>query len=157
MTFCAKSIYSFGTRKRLVSFFSAARPFFSCPRCCGQNSAGVNALPKSCVSAAKRTTEFFDNTTACCNTIMVCTPVSISGWCIAGWGTPNMASTSGKITASAPHFLKTSKKTYGVCSLRARLISCQTRSAIKAVNSPLFVMPCISAIVSGATVKPKCA
>ena len=53
---------------------------------------------------------------------------------LAGCGTPNSASISGKITASAPQSRNTSKYTSGRVVASARSVSCQTRSGTSDVN-----------------------
>ena len=83
-----------------------------------------------------------------------CAPVSTSGWCFSGCGTPNSASTSGSTTRSAPQARSTSTNTSGRGSASARSVSFQTRSATSASASPAETMARISSRVSGATVKP---
>ena len=50
---------------------------------------------------------------ACSTTLKVCTPVSISGWWAAGWGTPKSASTSGIRVFSASQSRRTWMNTWG--------------------------------------------
>ena len=85
------------------------------------------------------------------STSIRCTPVSTSGWCAAGCGTPHSRSTSGSTRASAPQSRSTSNMRLGRGSIRPRDSSCQTRSATSASTSPASTIARHSAIVSGAT------
>ena len=90
-------------------------------------------------------------------TIMVWTPVSISGCHLAGWGMPHRRSTSGKSRARAPQARRVSKKREGVASPRALASSTQTRSGTRASTSPAATMARIRSRVSAATLKPRSA
>ena len=87
-------------------------------------------------------------------TISWCTPVSTSGWYSARCGTPYSASTSGSTTANASQARNVDRKAEGVVDASARRSSCHTRSGTSASSSPLATIARISAIVSGAIVKP---
>jgi hypothetical protein len=84
------------------------------------------------------------------STSIRCTPVSTSGWCSGGCGTPHRRSTSGSSRASAPQSRSTSNMRLGPVSIRPRDSSCHTRSGTR--RRPRRWPPCwrISARVSGA-------
>ena len=151
----ANDWYFLGILKRSHSALIIGKPAFSCPRWEGKISSGVTALPRSCTNEAKRTKGSLVSRAACSSTIIVCTPVSISGWYLAVCGTPYKAWISGKTRSRAPHSRSTSKKTWGASVSKALRISAQTRSGTSASTSPLITISFIKVMVSGAIVKLK--
>ena len=150
----ASSMCAAGTRRREHNASTSDRPRDSCMTCLGHWSRGVVPLPRSCASTAKRTVIDASSSAARRRHSITCTPVSTSGCHFGGCGTPNSASTSGKITASAPQSRSTSKYTCGCDSPSARSVSCQTRSGTRADTSPAATMPRISSCVLSCTWKP---
>ena len=111
------------------------------------------ALPRSCIKQAQRTSKGAAIAAACCNTIITCKPVSISGWCSALCGTPHKASTSGNSTRKAPQARNTSNMRPGCASIKPVDSSAQTRSGTRAATSPALTISRISTAVSGAALK----
>ena len=130
----ASSRHSTGTFSRSHSGRSSVTLRSSCPRWRGSTSAGVVPLPRSWHRQAKRTGSEACTRAAWSSTIIRCTPVSTSGWCSGGCGTPHSRSTSGSSTRSAPHSRSSSNMREGVASIRPRASSCHTRSATSALH-----------------------
>ncbi|MNS99773.1 hypothetical protein D3C72_1341850 [compost metagenome] len=152
-TTSASSRSSTGTRQRSHTTCSRSTLRSSWLMWRGSMSAGVVPLPRSCIRQAKRTGSVAPSRALVSSTIIRCTPVSISGWCCAGCGTPQSRSTSGSSTASAPHARSTSNMREGRVSIRPRASSCHTRSGTSASTSPAVTISRMSAMVSDATVK----
>ena len=152
-TTSAVSRQSTGTRRRSATPRSSLALRSSWPMCRGKTCCGVVPLPKSCARQAKRTTSGAFSRAAMSSTIIRCTPVSTSGWCWGGWGTPHRRATSGSSTCSAPHSRSTSNMREGFASIRPRASSCHTRSGTRWSTSPCSTISRISCMVSGATVK----
>ena len=152
-TTSASSRLSRGTRQRSHTPTSSRALRCSWPMWRGRTSAGVVPLPRSWQRQAKRTGSDAPSRALMSSTIIRCTPVSISGWYSARWGTPHSLSTSGSSRASAPQARSTSNMRLGRCSISPRDSSCQTRSGTRWSTSPWATISRIRAWVSGATVK----
>ena len=152
-TTSASSLPSVGTRRRSHTFCKSFTLRPSWPMWRGSTSAGVVPLPRSCIRQATRTDSGMFNRAHMSITIIMCTPVSISGWYSGRWGTPQRRSNSGSNTLSAPHARSTSNMREGLALINPRANSCQTRSGTRWSTSPSSTIWRISAMVSSATEK----
>ena len=144
---------SAGTRRRSASASASLALRASWPRWRGHSSLGVEPLPRSWTRQAQRTGKGAAKRAAVSSTIVKCRPVSTSGWCGSGCGTPHSRSTSGSTRANAPQSRSTANRRLGWASIKPRDSSCQTRSATSASASPAATICAHSAVVSGATTK----
>ena len=119
----------------------------------GKALGWVLPLPKSWQRAAKRTSKGMFMRAHWSSTISKCTPVSTSGWCSTGCGTPYKRATSGNKICKAPQSRNTCNMREGWWPIKPLANSCHTRSATNALTSPSCTISTIKAWVSGATTK----